>query len=97
MSLTYLTCLSLFIYKKQYIGTLYCDSCDAYFSAAQMGDKNYRIQLIGRHIVSAAHQKHTRSPERGNDLVLSKKESEYILRLQLKFVVKTNQKMDIFR
>ena len=88
--------MSIFFLLIFFTGTLLCKSCNVYLSAVQSGDKDYRIQLIGRHLKSATHKKHTGSDERGNDLIITKKESEYILRLQLLFVAKTNQKMDIF-
>lgn len=74
-----------------------CPPCDAFFSAVQQTDKNYRLQLIGRHLKSATHLKHTRGGENGHDLILTKSEEEYILRLQLSFCAKTNQPLDIFR
>lgn len=80
-----------------FIGCLYCKPCDSYFLAVQQTDKNYRLQLVGRHIKTDAHQKHTRGQEGSNDLVFTKEEEEYITRLQLTFCAKTNQSMSIFR
>ena len=74
-----------------------CPPCDAIFSGVQQTDKNYRLQLIGRHLRSASHLRHTRGGETGHDLILTKSDEEYIARLQLAFCAKTNQSMDIFR